>query len=188
MPAKTVLVTGAAGFIGSHTAEALLRAGYRVIGLDNFNDYYDPGRKRRNVAEVRAGAERPESFEMIAGDVRDRELVSSLFERDLHAVVHLAAMAGVRVSIRDPELYYDVNVTGTLHLLSCASAAATPQFVLASTSSVYGKTQRIPFVETDLCDRPISPYSASKRAAELLAYTYHHLHGLNVAAPAGRKR
>lgn len=177
---NTVLVTGAAGFIGSHTAEALLRAGYRVVGLDNLNDYYDPERKRDNVEEVRAAGG---DFRFVKGDVRDRDLVRSLFEGDdLAAVVHLAAMAGVRVSIEQPALYYDVNLGGTLPLLDAARDFSLPQFVLASTSSVYGRTERIPFVETDSCDRPISPYSASKRAAELLAYTYHHLYGLNVTA------
>ena len=120
MPAKTILVTGAAGFIGSHTAEALLRAGYRVIGLDNFNDYYDPARKRQNVEEIRVSAAQPERFEMIEGDVRDRDLTSALFGERPHAVVHLAAMAGVRASIADPALYFDVNLNGTLCLLECA--------------------------------------------------------------------
>lgn len=182
MSSNTILVTGAAGFIGSHAAEALLRAGYRVIGLDNLNDYYDPERKRGNVEEVRAAAGDGE-FRFVEGDVRDRGLVRPLFEREgLAAVVHLAAMAGVRASIANPALYYDVNVNGTLPLLDAARDVALPQFVLASTSSVYGRSERIPFVETDACDRPVSPYSASKRAAELLAYTYHHLYGLNVTA------
>jgi UDP-glucuronate 4-epimerase len=181
---KTVLVTGAAGFIGSHTAEALLRKGYRVVGLDNFNDYYDPRRKRENVEEVRAAAPVSGDFLMIEGDVRDAPGMLDLLESERpEAVVHLAAMAGVRVSIENPELYYDVNVQGTLGLLEAARKVSLPQFVLASTSSVYGKTERIPFVEDDVCDRPISPYSSSKRAAELLAYTYHHLYGLNVAIP-----
>ncbi len=181
MPDKTILVTGAAGFIGSHTAQGLLAAGYRVIGLDNFNDYYDPARKRHNVEEVRAVATRPGDFRMVEGDIRDREVVRSLFAESLDGVVHLAAMAGVRASIEAPALYFDVNLGGTLNLLAAASEASTPQFVLASTSSVYGDTDRIPFVETDVCGRPLSPYSASKRAAELAAFTQHHLYGLNVA-------
>jgi UDP-glucuronate 4-epimerase len=180
---KTFLVTGAAGFIGSHTAEALLRAGHRVIGLDNLNDYYDPERKRGNLEEVLAGAPRPGDFRFVEGDVRDRGLVRSLLEgEELAAVVHLAAMAGVRASIEQPALYFDVNVGGTLPLLDAARDVSLPQLVLASTSSVYGRTERVPFVETDPCDRPISPYSASKRAVELLAYTYHHLYGLPVTA------
>ncbi len=181
MPDKTILVTGAAGFIGSHTAQGLLAAGYRVLGLDNFNDYYDPARKRRNVEEVRAAAQRPGDFRMIEGDIRDRGEVRSLFAEPLHGVVHLAAMAGVRASIEAPALYFDVNLGGTLNLLQCATEAASrPQFVLASTSSVYGGTDRIPFVESDTCGRPLSPYSASKRAAEMAAFTQHHLYGLDV--------
>ena len=184
VPKKTFLVTGAAGFIGSHTAQALLHKGYRVVGLDNFNDYYDPGRKHENVEEVRAVAESDDDFRMIEADIRDAGRVLEIVRSEtFSAVIHLAAMAGVRISIENPELYYDTNVQGTLHLLDAARDVSLPQFVLASTSSVYGKTERIPFIEDDVCDRPISPYSASKRAAELLAFTYHHLFGLNIAIP-----
>lgn len=184
---KTVLVTGAAGFIGSHTVQALLSRGDAVVGLDNLNDYYDPSRKRANVAEVRAAAPDAGAFTFVEGDVRDRGLVGRLFaEHAFEAVVHLAAMAGVRVSLEDPYLYYDVNLTGTLVLLDGALGRLAPaarakgraHFLLASTSSVYGDTRQIPFVETDRCDRPLAPYAASKRAAELLGYTYHHVHGL----------
>ncbi len=180
MDARTVLVTGAAGFIGSHTAEALLKQGRRVLAVDNFNDYYDPARKHRNVADVRAAVPDPDALELVAGDIRDHRLMRSLFDQRPAVVVHLAAMAGVRASIEDPELYYDVNVRGTLNLVQLAIQAEVGHFILASTSSVYGRTDRIPFIETDTCDRPISPYSASKRAAEMLAFTYHHLQGLNV--------
>lgn len=182
MPEKTILVTGAAGFIGSHTAEAFLRSGYRVVGLDNFNDYYDPGRKRSNVLEVRAAVPDAELL-LVEGDVRDAELLGSLFaEHRFHAVAHLAAMAGVRASIDDPPLYFDVNVGGTLNLLKLACEHEIANFVFASTSSAYGLTEQIPFVETDPCDRTVSPYAASKRAGEILAFTYHHLYGLNVTA------
>jgi UDP-glucuronate 4-epimerase len=188
---KTVLVTGAAGFIGSHTALALLARGDAVVGLDNLNNYYDPARKRANLAEVRAAAPGAGAFTFVEGDIRDRALVGRLFaEHAFDAVVHLAAMAGVRVSLEDPYLYYDVNLTGTLVLLDGAAGRLTstagagggrtgrPAFVLASTSSVYGDTRQIPFVETDRCDRPMAPYAASKRAAELLGYTYRHVYGL----------
>jgi UDP-glucuronate 4-epimerase len=179
MASKTILLTGAAGFIGSHTAQALLARGDRVIGLDNFNDYYDPARKRRNVVEIGSSP----SFEMIEGDIRDRALIEDLFARcRLDAIAHLAAMAGVRVSVEDPWLYYDVNVTGTLNLLDAARRHGKPNFVFASTSSAYGATQTVPFVETDPCDRPLAPYPASKRAAELLGYSYHHLHGIDFTA------
>jgi len=176
----TVLVTGAAGFIGSHTAQALLARGDTVVGLDNLNDYYDPARKQANLQELARspGAER---FSLVRGDIRDRELVSRLFgQQAFTAVVHLAAMAGVRASIENPSLYYDVNLNGTLTLLEAARQAQTPTFVLASTSSAYGNTTLVPFVESDAADRPLAPYAASKRAAEMLGFTYHHLYGQHV--------
>jgi UDP-glucuronate 4-epimerase len=180
---KTILVTGAAGFIGSHTAQALLARGDRVIGLDNLNDYYDPARKQANIAEIRADADRAGRFTFVQGDVRDQAALSELFEgHTFDAIVHLAAMAGVRVSIEDPHLYYAVNLIGTLNLLDQARQCGVGQFVLASTSSVYGDTRQIPFVETDPCDRPLAPYPASKRAAEMLGFSYHHLYGQHFTA------
>ncbi len=177
-----VLVTGAAGFIGSHASRALVHRYDRVIGLDNLNDYYDPARKRENIAQTEA-APLGERFSFVQGDIRDLELVGSLFrDNQFEAVVHLAAMAGVRVSIERPSLYYDVNVMGTLNVLNATRDHGVGNFVLASTSSVYGRTKIIPFVETDPCDRPLSPYAASKRAAELECFTYHHLFGLNITA------
>ena len=188
--AKTILVTGAAGFIGSHAVERLVRRGDRVIGLDNLNDYYDPARKEANLREVRDQAlvnHWPGTFEFLKGDIRDRKMVGDLFsDQHIDAIVHLAAMAGVRVSIDDPGLYYDVNVMGTLALLDAAvgrmgskQTHQKPTFVFASTSSVYGNTQTVPFVPEDTCDRPLAPYAASKRASEMLGYTYHHLYGLD---------
>lgn len=188
--AKTVLVTGAAGFIGSHAVERLVKRGDRVIGLDNLNDYYDPSRKEANLREVTDQARDkhwPGTFEFLKGDIRDRKLVADLFsDHHIDAIVHLAAMAGVRVSIDDPGLYYDVNVLGTLALLDAAvgrmgtkNQEKFPTFIFASTSSVYGNTQTVPFVPEDTCDRPLAPYAASKRASEMLSYTYHHLYGLN---------
>ena len=180
---KTVLVTGAAGFIGSHTAETLLRRGDRVIGLDNLNDYYSPARKRQNIEEVRSSVDDPSAFSFVHGDIRDRSLIDRLFgEEQLDGVIHLAAMAGVRASVDDPWLYQDVNLVGTLNLLDAARRFGRPNFVLASTSSAYGRTDRLPFVEDDAADRPLAPYPASKRAAELLAHSYHHLHGLDVTS------
>jgi UDP-glucuronate 4-epimerase len=184
-----VLVTGAAGFIGSHAAARLLRRGDDVIGLDNFDPYYSPERKRQNVREVFGEAARPGQFQLVEGDIRDRALLARLFgEHDISAVVHLAAMAGVRVSVEDPWRYYDVNLTGTLNLLEAVreraahTQRAPANFVFASTSSAYGRTEVTPFVETDAADRPLAPYAASKRAAELLGFTYHHLHRLDFTA------
>jgi len=180
---KIVLVTGAAGFIGSHTAVALLARGDRVVGLDNMNDYYDPARKRSNVEEIRATPGAAERFTFVEGDIRNRELVAGLFaQHGFTAIAHLAAMAGVRVSVEDPWLYYDVNLTGTLNLLDAARLHGKPNFVLASTSSAYGNTSQVPFIETDSADRPLAPYPASKRSAELLGHTYHHMHGLDFTA------
>jgi UDP-glucuronate 4-epimerase len=194
MNRKTILLTGAAGFIGSHTAAALLARGDAVVALDNLNDYYDPARKRANLAEVeaeRATTPRSGRLTFIEGDIRDRALLARVFETHrFHAIVHLAAMAGVRASIDDPHLYYDVNLGGTLNLLDATvgrlgkgpADGARPTFVFASTSSVYGATKQMPFLETDTCDRPLAPYPASKRAAEQLGFTYHHLHGAHFTA------
>ena len=178
----TILVTGAAGFIGSHAASAFLARGDRVVGLDNFDPYYDPKRKRANVAEVAAAAPAG-AFTMVDGDLRDRELVMRLFrEHAPRAVVHLGALAGVRASCDEPQVYFDVNVSGTLNLLDAAREHGSPNVVFASTSSVYGATPRVPFVEDDTADRPLAPYPASKRSAELLAHAYHHLYGLDFTA------
>jgi len=178
----TILVTGAAGFIGSHTAVAFLARGEHVVGLDNFDGYYDPSRKRANVAEIETETARGR-FTLIEGDVRDRELVTRLFrEHTFSTVVHLGAMAGVRESCDRPELYFDVNVGGTLNLLDAARAHGSPNVVFASTSSVYGASPRVPFREDDSADRPLAPYPASKRSAELLGHAYHHLYGLDFTA------
>jgi UDP-glucuronate 4-epimerase len=180
---KTILVTGAAGFIGSHTAATLLERGDKVVGLDNLNDYYDPARKRANLQELASLPQAAESFTFVHGDIRDRALLRELFSKHgFTAVAHLAAMAGVRISVDDPWLYYDVNLTGTLNLVDAAREYGKPNFVLASTSSAYGNTNQVPFIETDPADRPLAPYPASKRSAELLGHSYHHIHGLDFTA------
>ncbi len=187
----TTLVTGGAGFIGSHVAADLLARGDRVVVLDNFNDYYDPAIKRGNAVRLRDY----ESCTLVEGDIRDASLVERVVaEQGIKRVAHLAALAGVRASVNQPRLYLDVNLIGTLNLLEAAKRAGSEQFVLASTSSVYGRTEILPFVETDTADRPLAAYPASKRAAEMLAHTYHNLAGMpvtalrffNVYGPAGR--
>ena len=188
MSNRRVLVTGAAGFIGSHVSELLLRQGDHVVGLDNVNDYYSPERKQSNLAEVKLspGAER---FAFVEGDIRDKALLDNLFRsQSFDAVIHLAAMPGVRASVDNPGLYYDVNLTGTLQLLEQVKAAGdgagkrSPHFVFASTSSAYGNTERIPFHESDTADRPLAPYPASKRSCELLGHAYHNMHGVDFTA------
>ncbi len=169
------LITGGAGFIGSHVGEALLARGDAVVAVDNFNDYYSPARKRRNVAAMQSHPD----FHLYEADIRDREALSEIWAQEKpERVVHIAAMAGVRYSIEHPELYQEVNVGGTLNVLEQSRRHGVQNLVLASSSSVYGVDCQAPFREDAPCALPISPYAATKRAAELLAYTYHHLYGL----------
>ncbi len=172
MSGRTVLVTGAAGFIGSHVAEALLARGDRVRGLDNFDPFYAEALKRANLEEARRRGELP----LVEGDLRDAEAVRGAMA-GCDAVVHLAAKAGVRASLLDPVAYADVNVRGTAVVLAEARAAGISPVVVASSSSVYGSRSKVPFAESDPCDRPVSPYAATKRAAELLAHAHHRNHG-----------
>lgn len=177
----TALVTGAAGFIGSHTVDALLDRGWNVVGLDNFDPFYGAELKRANLGEItrRTDAAR---FTFIEADIRDGAAVERVFgAHALDAVVHLAARAGVRPSIEQPALYASVNVGGTTNLLEAARRRKGLRFLLASSSSVYGNNKKAPFAETDDVNEPISPYAATKRACELIAHTYHHLYGLPVA-------
>jgi len=173
---RHALVTGAAGFIGSHVTEALLAAGWRVTGLDCFDSFYDPQVKRRNLRACLAN----NHFVLMEGDIRDEVLVDRLLVGGVEAVVHLAARAGVRPSIEQPLLYQDVNVRGTGVLLEAARRYHVPRFIFASSSSVYGNNEKVPFGESDNVDFPISPYAATKKAGELLCYTYHHLFGIDV--------
>ena len=170
-----ILITGGAGFIGSHLADRRLRQGDRVVVLDDFNDFYDPAVKRANVAPHRGNP----SYRLVEGDIRDRGLVLRVFaEEKFDAVAHLAARAGVRPSLAEPVLYEEVNCVGTLHLLEAAIAHGKPRFVFASSSSVYGISKRLPFAEDDPVDCPISPYATTKRSGELQVFNAHHLHGL----------
>ncbi|MCJ7550992.1 MAG: GDP-mannose 4,6-dehydratase [Anaerolineae bacterium] len=174
-----VLVTGAAGFIGSNLAETLLKQGHTVAGLDNFNDYYDPARKRANAVVLSAF----ERFEMHEVDLRDEVGVNAVIEAGrFDAVAHLAAMAGVRYSIPRASLYTDVNIRGTINVLEAARSNGVPHVVFASTSSVYGATTRLPFREDDPLGKPLASYPASKIAGELMGYTYHNLFDLSFTA------
>jgi UDP-glucuronate 4-epimerase len=169
-----ILLTGGAGFIGSHVAEALLARGDQVTVLDNFNDFYDPAIKRGNASFVQAAG-----GVIVEGDIRDEKLIDELFENgDFDGVVHLAAMAGVRPSLLDPLHYEDVNVRGTLILLERIKKHAGMPFVFASSSSVYGGNKDVPFSESHEIHHPVSPYAATKRAGELMCYTYHHLYNI----------
>ena len=172
-----VLVTGAAGFIGSHLVERLLDRGHEVVGFDNFDDFYDPGVKRANLGAARDH----EGFLLVEGDIRDADALAALPD-GCTSIVHLAARAGVRPSIEQPVLYHDVNVAGTLELLELARRRGIREFVFGSSSSVYGNNRKVPFAETDPVDHPISPYAATKRAGELLCHTYRHLFGIGCVA------
>jgi UDP-glucuronate 4-epimerase len=170
-----ILVTGGAGFIGSHLVDRLLERGEEVVCLDHFNDFYNPAIKRANVRNHLSSLR----YRLIEADIRDREAVSQVFAANpIDKVVHLAARAGVRPSIDQPLLYEDVNVKGTLCLLEEAQRHRVSQFVFASSSSVYGANTKTPFSEKDPIERTVSPYAATKYAGELMCYTYHHLYGI----------
>ena len=172
-----ILVTGGAGFIGSHLCGRLLDQGRELLVLDNFNDFYDPAVKRRNVEPLLAKS----GFSLVEGDIRDPAAVKDVFSSFRpQAVVHLAAMAGVRPSIEKPLLYCDVNIAGTTVLLEAVRKSQVGHFVFGSSSSVYGASDKLPFSEEDDLSRPVSPYAATKLAGEQLCYTYHHLNGFPV--------
>ena len=177
-----ILVTGGAGFIGSHLTRRLLARGDRVTVLDDFNDYYDPSRKRENVAPLLGRDDLRDQYRLVEGDIRDAPLVDRLFaDGRFDAVIHLAARAGVRPSLAEPILYEDVTCSGTLRLLAAARRPAPDLLLFGSSSSVYGLNQKIPFAESDEVNQPISPYATTKRAGELLCYNYHHLYGFRTA-------
>lgn len=174
----TILVTGGAGFIGSHLCGHFLSSDHQVISLDNFDDFYNPAIKEQNVS----GLLKNENYELVHGDIRDAAVLKNIFEKNVvDCVVHLAAKAGVRPSIQQPVHYMDVNVNGTANLLEAMRLAGVRRFVFGSSSSIYGNQEKMPFSETDDVSRPISPYAASKHSGELLSYTYHHLYGMDVA-------
>jgi UDP-glucuronate 4-epimerase len=172
-----ILVTGGAGFIGSHLGEKLLSLGHDVAILDDFNDFYDPQIKRQNIAAV------AKDVAIHHLDLRDSGAVRNLFHREkFEAIAHLAARAGVRPSIQNPQLYYDTNVDGTLHLLDAARVTGVERFIFASSSSVYGNSKTVPFSEDRQLIQTLSPYGATKIAGESLCSTYSHLYGMRVVA------
>src|SRR3954451_22874984 len=172
-----ILVTGGAGFIGSHLVDKLLETGHELSILDDFNDFYDPQIKRANISGV-AG-----EVPIHRIDLRDSNAVSLLFDREkFEAIAHLAARAGVRPSINQPQLYYDTNVGGTLHLLEAARMTGIERFIFASSSSVYGICKTVPFSEDVHLTQTISPYAATKVAGEFLCSTYSHLYKMRIVA------
>ncbi len=192
----SLLVTGCAGFIGSHTTQALLKKGYNVIGVDNLNDYYNPDWKKQNLAKFKDET----NFTFHCLDITDQASLEKLFKQaseeknPISKIIHFAARAGMRISIKQPLLYSKVNIEGTLNLLELARQFEVPHFIFASSSSVYGNQKKVPFSETDPVNQPVSPYSATKKAGEMLCHTYAHLYGINtsclrfftVYGPAGR--
>ncbi len=176
MKGGNILITGGAGFIGSHLVERLLGEGaWNITIVDDLNDFYDPDVKRRNLEQCRSEG----GCRFVEADIRDADALERVFtENSFDAIVHLAARAGVRPSLKEPRLYYDTNVTGTLNLLELARAHNIEQFVFGSSSSVYGINANVPFAETDLIQKPISPYAATKAAGELMCHTYSHLYDI----------
>jgi len=182
-------VTGGAGFIGSHLCEALLMSGRHVLTLDNLDPFYDPKIKAQNLHAIEEMMRRegidPSAFSWIEGDIRDKKLLDTLFAGVTEAghtvsIIHIAAKAGVRPSIDNAALYSDVNINGTQNIFEVAKSYGVQKVIFASSSSVYGENEKIPFNEEDPVDHPISPYAMTKKANELMAYTYHHLYDIDM--------
>lgn len=172
------LISGGAGFIGSHLIERLLSENHKALCLDNFNDFYNPAIKWRNIENV---FQNP-NFQLITGDILDEDLLKKIFQSNqFDGIVHLAARAGVRSSVLQPKLYQEVNTRGTLNLLEMSKQHQITKFIMASSSSVYGNNKKVPFSESDPVDNPISPYAATKKAAELIGYTYSALYNISVS-------
>jgi len=172
----TCVITGIAGFIGSHLAECLVRDGWHVVGIDNFDPFYDREMKQRNLNDIAS-----EHIDVHEVDILERDhLAAVIRDASPRRIVHIAALAGVRPSIAQPERFTRVNVDGLINVLDAARHAGCRRVLFASSSSVYGNAQRVPFSEDDPVDRPISPYAATKRAGELLCHTYHHLFDMSI--------
>ncbi len=173
-----VLVTGGAGFIGSHVADKLLERGDKVSCVDNFNDYYEPEQKKSNIKKQQHN----KNYALYREDILNLKQMDDIFGKAKpEAIIHLAARVGVRPSLKEPLLYNDVNVKGTLHILELARKHGVKKLVFASSSSVYGANKKVPFSEDDRTDRPISPYGATKKAGELLCHSYHSLYSMDIA-------
>ena len=174
-----ILITGAAGFIGSHLTDNLLKRGDVIGGVDNFDPFYDVSIKEKNIEQARSHR----SFSLYRSDICDNSELNEIIQKEQpDIIIHIAAKAGVRPSILDPLGYYRTNVEGTINLLECCKKFKINKFIFASTSSIYGNNQKVPFAEEDPVDFPISPYAASKKSAELFCHTYHHLYGINIFA------
>lgn len=177
---QTILVTGCAGFIGGATCNLLLNKDFTVIGIDNLNDYYDP-----KIKELRLNSlKHYDNFHFYKGDIENLSFLQSIFNKyKIDGVINLAARAGVRASVENPWVYIDTNIKGTLNLLECIKNSNIKVFVQASTSSVYGNNKNFPFNISDSTNRPLAPYPASKKSAELFCYSYHYLYGINTIIP-----
>jgi UDP-glucuronate 4-epimerase len=174
-----ILITGGAGFIGSHLSEKIISLGHRVICIDDFNDFYDPAIKEDNLKSIID----KDNFRLYRTDILDKKAIENIFSaHNIDIVIHLAARAGVRPSLANAELYEKVNVQGTINLLENCRGNGIRKLIFASSSSVYGGNKKIPFSETDKVDNPVSPYAATKKAGELICYTYHHLYDISIFA------
>ncbi len=177
---QTIFVTGSAGFIAWATCKLLLKRGYKVIGIDNLSDYYDPKIKHLRLENLKEN----KNFTFYQGDIENLPTLKAIFDNHkIDGIINLAARAGVRSSVLNPWGYLDTNVKGTINLLECVKNYGIKSFVLASTSSVYGDNEKMPFKVSDVTDRPLAPYPASKKAAELFCFSYHYLYGINTIIP-----